>query len=193
MKSSGTVGGVVSTRDLQVTLIFKDGAFASAQGASGVDVVVTPLDPGSLAAPPGGLVISGNAYRITVTYNGVGSLGPAPKLSNAADLSMVYPATPTSGLTHVDHVILASSDGSSWSRLSTSDATGALTAAASVETLGYFVVAEPKSAANAPGATGRSYLPLIVAGIGVLLLLLSSPRVVGWIRRRRAQEGGGGR
>ncbi len=190
LKASGTVGGVVSTRDLQVTLIFKDGAFSSAQGATGVDVVVTPLDPGTLGAPPTDLVTTGNAYRITASYGGVGSSGPAPKLANSADLSMVYPSTPTSGFTHVDHVILASPDGTSWSRVTTSDVTGALTAAAPVDALGFFVVAEPKSAARA-GSTGRSYVPFIVAGIGVLLLLLSSPRVVGWIRRRRAGEGNG--
>jgi hypothetical protein len=186
MTPGGSAGGVVSTRDLQVTVIFKDGAFASAPGATGVDVVVTPLDPGTLGAPPATLATTGNAYTVAATY--AGASGSAAKLADAADLSMVYPATASSGLTHVEHVILSSSDGRSWARIPTSDASGALTAAASIDALGYFVVAEPKSAATAEQAPGRSYLPFIVGAVGLLLLLISSPRVLGWVRRRGRRE-----
>ena len=50
---NGSAGGAVSTRDLQVTVILKDGAFTQQPGATGVDVVVEPFAPATLGAPYG--------------------------------------------------------------------------------------------------------------------------------------------
>jgi hypothetical protein len=185
--TNGSVGGVVSTQDLQVTVIFKDGAFHSKAGATGVDVVVEPLDPATLGALPTGLTVVGNAYRVRADV--AGASGPAPALGATADLSIVYPALAHAGITPPEHVILASSDGSAWHRIPTSDASGVLTAAATIDALGDFVVGEPTSAiAPARAPATRSYLPFIVGGIGLLLLLLSSPRIVSHLRRRVGRE-----
>jgi len=187
LHANGSAGGAVSTRDLQVTVILKDGAFPQQPGATGVDVVVEPFDPATLGAPPAGLTAIGNAYRVRASY--VGASGPAPALGQAADLSIVYPAIAHRGVRPPQHVILASADGAAWRRIPTSDASGVLTAAATIDALGYFVVAEPSSAAAPTQAPPkRSYLPFIVGGIGLLLLLLSSPRIVSRLRRRAKRE-----
>src|SRR5205823_5186114 len=68
LHANGSVGGAVSTRDLQVTVILKDKAFPPMQGATGVDVVIEPFDPGKLGALPADLATIGNAYRIRASY-----------------------------------------------------------------------------------------------------------------------------
>src|SRR5262249_44329462 len=128
----------------------------------------------------------GNAYRITAAYQPSGRAAP---LAKNADLALVYPASVTAGLTVVHHTILASADGHNWVRQPTSDAPVAQQATASVHTLGSFVVGAPPSVAVVAPAK-RSYLPWIVAGIGVLLLIVSSPRLIRWFGRRREGRSG---
>jgi len=183
---NGSIGGVASTNDLQATLVLSDASFPRASGQTSVKITVVPVDPGTLGRLPAGLTPHGNAYRISAAYQPGGRAAP---LAKNADLALVYPATVTAGLTVVQHTILASGDGHRWIRQPTTDAPVAQQATASVHALGYFVVGAPPSVAvEAPAK--RSYLPWIIAGIGVLLLIVSSPRLIRWVGRRRGGRAG---
>ena len=74
---------------------------------------------------------------------------------------------------------MASAEGRSWDIQSTTDLPASHQATAKVQTLGYFAVGRSGGGtAQAPG-TSRPYLPLLIAGAIVLLvLLLTSPRLI---------------
>jgi hypothetical protein len=178
-------GGVVSPNDLQITLILQDGAVAPAPGQRSVDVTMTPLDPATLGAAPSGLAFDGNAYRVEATYRPGGATVGA--LTVPADLALVYPSDATFGLGSIKHVILSSPTGTDWSTLSTTDLPRSQQASAKTSALGYFVIGRTGGAAAAHPSS-RSFVPLIIAGAFVLLiLLLTSPRVI-----RRLRRGGRG-
>jgi hypothetical protein len=177
-------GGVVSPNDLQITLILQDGAIAPVAGQRSVEVTMSPLDPAKLGSPPSGLAFDGNAYRVEATYRPDGT--SAGTLKMPADVALVYPSDATFGLGSTKHVILASASGKEWTSLTTTDLPQSQQASAKTSTFGYFVIGRTGGAAPAH-ATSRSFVPLIVAGAAVLLiLLLTSPRVI-----RRFRRGGG--
>ena len=176
-------GGVISPNDLQVTLILQDGAVASASGQTSVQVTMTPLDPAKLGAPPSGLVFDGNAYRIAATYRPGGTAITTLKVPG--DLALVYPADATFGLGSIKHVILSSATGTNWNTLATTDLPQSQQASAKTSAFGYFVIGRTGGAATAH-ASSRSFVPLTVAGAFVLLILLiTSPRVIRRFRRGR--------
>jgi hypothetical protein len=172
------------TNDQQATLIVQNGSVPAAAGQQTMVVVVRPLDPASLAKAPAGLSVDGNAYRITARYRPGGT--SIDTLTTAADMALVYPADATFGAGSLKHVILASADGRSWDVLSTTDLPASHQASAKVQMLGYFAVGRSGGGAAQVRTTSRSYLPLLIAGVIVLLvLLLTSPRVIRRFRGRR--------
>ena len=181
-------GGVVSTNDLQATVILQDGSIKPSTGATGVLVTVDPLDPATLGKPPGDLSFDGNAYRILGVYQPGGARSGG--ISPAADLALTYPADATFGLGSLKHVILASADGRSWHTLSSQDLPGSLQVTAKMDTFGYFAVGRSGGAAVASGGWSLSrVVPIIVAGVVVLLILLfTSPRVIRRIRGSRESD-----
>lgn len=188
-KASVLQGGVVSTNDLQATVILQDGSIKPSNGQTGVLVTVDPLDPATLAAPPSGLSFDGNAYRIVGAYQPGGAKASA--VSPAADLALTYPADATFGLGGLKHQILASADGKTWQTLPSQDLPGSLQVTAKMGTLGYFVVARTGGAGSATGGSSslRRILPIVVAAVVVLLILLfTSPRVIRRIRRSREPD-----
>jgi hypothetical protein len=176
-------GGVVSTNDLQATVIFQDGSIKRSTGATGVLATVDPLDPATLGRPTGDLSFDGNAYRILGAYQPGGANVSA--VSPAADLALTYPADATFGLGSLKHVILASADGKSWQELPSQDLPGSLQVTAKMDTFGYFVVGRTGGAAAATGGWSLSrVLPIVAAAFVVLLILLfTSPRVIRRLRR----------
>ncbi len=61
-------GGVVGTPDAQVSLSIPSGVFPHIEGATGVEIGVTPLDPASVGPPPAGTIYDGNAIEVVATY-----------------------------------------------------------------------------------------------------------------------------
>jgi hypothetical protein len=184
--TNGTLqGGVVSTDDLQVTLILRDGAVRGPAGARTLNLSVRPLDPAPLSDPPSGLLFDGNAYRIQGAFAPSG--GPAPTtLATAGDLAMVYPADATFGVGGVKHVILASPDGRDWRQLTTQDLPGSQQASAKLPSFGYVVVVRTEGRGSSSPGSSRSFVPLLIAGIVVLLILIfTSPRILRRLRRER--------
>jgi hypothetical protein len=181
--AGGTLrGGVVSTNDLQATLILQDGALSAPPGQLSVDVAIDPLDPAKRGAPPSGLAFDGNVYRVRGTYRPSG--GPVTSLVTPADLALVYPADATFGLGSLKHVILSSTTGSDWRVLSTQDLPLSKQASAKVSAMGYFVVARTGGPATVAKGSSR-IVPILVAGAVVLVILVfTSPRVIRRLRRR---------
>jgi hypothetical protein len=185
IKSGALQGSVVSTDDLQVTLILQDGAFRAPSGAGTLNVTVQPLDPAPLSDPPSGLLFDGNAYRFRGTFAPTGGLAPST-MATAGDLAMVYPADATFGVGGVKHVILASPDGRNWRQLTTQDLPASQQASAKLPSFGYVVVARTEGAGTPSTGSSRSFVPLLIAGIVVLLILVfTSPRVLRRFRRER--------
>ncbi len=180
-------GGVVVTNDQQATLILQNGSVPASKGQRSVQVTVDPVDPGTLGDAPPSLSFDGNAYRIKAAYRPGGA--SIPTLATAGDLALVYPADATFGAGSLKHVILASADGRSWQILSTTDLPTSHQASAKVQELGYFAVG--RSGGGTARAPSRSFLPLLIAGAVVLLILLvTSPRVIRRFRDRGEREFG---
>jgi hypothetical protein len=179
-------GGVVSTNDLQITVILQDGAVPAAAGRRGVRVALAPFDPAKLGGPPADLAFDGNAYRVQASY--LPGNAPAGSLAVPADLALVYPADATFGVGSIKHVILTSATGKDWHVLSTTDLPQSQQASAKTSALGYFVIAR-SGGAGAPVRSSRSYLPILIAAAFVLLILLvTSPRVIRRLRGRGERE-----
>ena len=179
-------GGVISTNDLQITVIVQDGAVAASPGQRSVRFTLTPFDPAKLGEPPLTLGFDGNAYRIQASY--LPGNASVSSLAIPADLALVYPADATFGGGSIKHVLLTSATGKDWHVLSTTDLPQSQQASAKTSTLGYFVVG--RSGGAEPAArSSRSYLPILIAAAFVLLILLvTSPRVIRRFRRPGDRE-----
>jgi hypothetical protein len=181
----GSPAQVVSSPDLQFSLVLAKGAFPPAAGQTSAEVTVTPMDPKTLGPAPAGLLITGNAYRLQATYEPGGTAVTA--LSHPSDLALVYPASATSGLHGPSHDVLTSVDGRAWRRLTTTDAPAAELATTTMSNLGYFVVAQSRSTLAAPAASSRLPLLLIIA-VAWLLVLLGIYLIVRWRSLNAARE-----
>jgi hypothetical protein len=170
---------VLSTDDLQVTLILSKGTFPTATGQSAALVTIKPLAPNGLGAPPSGLRILGNVYRLQATNQPGGQA--IQTLAQRAQLTLVYPPSPD-GLIHA-HTVIQSKDGKSWTTLSTNDA--GLQAGVEVTALGYFAVSENVVGGKHPFPLGKIIQYAIV---GLLVLVIAVPIVLHEVRERRARK-----
>lgn len=178
--ASGTsLADVVSTSDLQATLILSDATFVPMSDQTSAVITMQPLAPEDLGPPPAGLRIAGNVYRLQATHQPSGTL--VSTLSQPAELTLVYPPSPD-GLIHA-HTVLQSRDGTSWTALPTNDAGSQ--AAVEVSSLGYFAVAERATGGKRPFPLGKV---LQYALIGVLVLVLAVPIVAHELRSRRSRR-----
>jgi hypothetical protein len=179
---------VISTSDLQSTVVLGPAAIALHLGSSSVQLVVTPLASSSVGRLPNGLVVAGNVYRFVATYDGDGAVGP---LRRPAPVTLVYPAIPGPTTTHVTHQLVWSADGRTWKRLATRDSRKGQLAEASIDSFGSVAVAIPAAAADgligspqagSSGSSGSKALPILaVAGAGLLAVVV----IVVMARRRR--------
>lgn len=170
---------VLSTDDLQVTLILSKGTFSPASGQSATLVTMQPLAPNGLGQPPPGFRIDGNVYRLQAKYEPGGEA--IQKLDQPAQLTLVYPPS-ADGLIHA-HTVIQSKDGRSWTKLPTNDA--GLQAGVAVTSLGYFAVAEEVAGGKRPFPLGK----IIQYGlIGFLVLVIAVPIAMHEMRLRRARK-----
>ena len=184
--SGASQPGVFQTNDRQAVLILPQGAVPPSPGATTVSITLSPLDPAKVGAPPTGLAIAGNVYRIDGAYRPGG--GPVTHLvGGQAEAALVYPLT-----TSTRHILLQSSDGRTWTKLPTSDSlANHQVLATKVTKLGYFAVAVPASGASpAPpqsssGGTG-GIITGVIAALAVIVLLLALRAE--YTRRRAARE-----
>jgi hypothetical protein len=174
-----SVADVLSTSDLQVTLILSEATFVPMAGQTSALISVQPLAPEDLDPAPPGLRIAGNVYRLQGTYRPSGTA--VSSLSQPAELTLVYPPS-ADGLIHA-HTVLQSRDGTSWTALPTNDAGSQ--AAVEVSSLGYFAVAERVTGGKRPFPLGKI---IQYALIGALVLVLAVPIVAHEVRSRRSRR-----
>src|SRR5205823_11020502 len=91
--------GVFRTNDSQLVLVLLGGAIPPKAGQTSVQLTIDPLAPKAVASPPPGQAITGNVYRVKAIYQPDGAR--VTNLAGAgAELVMVYPAPPKSGIHH---------------------------------------------------------------------------------------------
>ncbi|HEY7876269.1 MAG TPA: hypothetical protein VIG64_14230, partial [Actinomycetota bacterium] len=165
LNRKGSTAGAFSTPDSQATVIISEGSIEAAPGADSVALEITPLDPATLAKPPSGLELAGNAYEIVARYEPLGE--PVEETTTGADqrVVLVYPAV--AGEPEHDPVtMLHSSAGGRWERLETRDSGATQQAQVTFESFGYFVVARPSDAGGlSSSALGVVVLSVILLGL----------------------------
>jgi hypothetical protein len=175
--------GVFRTNDSQLVLVLLGGAVPPKAGQTSVHLTITPLAPKAAAPAPPHEQITGNVYRVSATYESGGAT--VRKLAGAgAELVMVYPAPPHSG---IRHLILVSVNGKTWSALKTSDSPiQHQVSTEQVRSLGSFAIATPSGAA-ATGQAGGGGSPVVIVVVIVAIVVLL---LVAFVELRRRSASG---
>ena len=182
LTATGSEVSAIATDDGQASLVLEANAIPPATGADEVAVTITPVDPATLAPPPSGLVIAGNAYRIRLAYL---PSGAAARLSGRATAVLVFPLLATPISSPFDYTMLASADGKAWTRQASTATPGAHQVATILTAPGYVVAAVPPASAAAP-APNR--VPLIAALAGAAAVVLVAAAVLARRRRRSGYD-----
>jgi len=123
----------ISTGDDQALVTFPVAAIAPRPGESSVKVVITPLDPATVAPAPQGSHVDGNAYRVDASY-----AASAMPIALAAPVTVVlrYPV-------HATAVLRAQDAG--WTALQSTRFDGSQQVLANTDRLGVFVPGLPSA------------------------------------------------
>jgi hypothetical protein len=162
LTESGSAAAVVSTPDDQVQVTIPAGAFPPAAGQNALAVDIQPLDPAQVPPPPAGMIIQGNAYRITVANVASGATVTAVQ---PVDVTLRYPVDATS-------VILLTDAG--WRALPATLESAALAVDATTTRFGIFAAASigvtPSHPRGTPAwAYAAAGAALLAAGIPTLM------------------------
>jgi hypothetical protein len=87
--TGGSEAAGIATPDGQFVVDLAKGAIAATNGATSVDVQITPLAPSHLPAVPEGLRPNGNAYRVEMTYRPSGE--PVRSFANPGTMLIEIP------------------------------------------------------------------------------------------------------
>jgi hypothetical protein len=188
LTATGSELSAFSTSDGQVNLVLSQGAVPASSDQFGVLVTVQPLDPARLAAPSG-LLVAGNAYRILAAYRPSG--GKVRAFGGDSSVGLVYPLLAASIGNPAGHVLLASVDGRSWSRLASTDVPASHLVSAPLRHAGYVEVGVPPGAATA-GGRGRTTVLLAATVVAALLVVVGVAADLAVRFRPGGQRPGGG-
>jgi hypothetical protein len=171
----GSRPDVLTTDDVQVTIILTAGTFPPSAGQDRVHLAVTPVDPVTIGSPEG-LVVIGNAYLVEATYEPSGDR-ILEHLEEPLEVILVYPLTPDVHTTA--RSVAFSPDGQVWTVSDGTDSPAIQQTEGPVDTLGYVAAAAGQTPVEFPPATEGSStvgVALIVAavcaalvGVGLLL------------------------
>jgi hypothetical protein len=164
----GSRPDVFTTDDAQVTLIPVAGTFPTAPGQDTVHLTLTPLDPSSVSPPAEPLEIVGNVIQLQATYEPGGDA--IDTIAKPLETILVYPLPPNVHTT--SHVLIFSSDGTTWERSDGTDSTAIQQAEGPVRTLGYVAVAADVSSSPTPAAGGNSTLGIVLIVLAVCAALV---------------------
>jgi hypothetical protein len=176
---TGSETSVFTTGDAQVTLIFPEGSFASAEGQRSVNVTVDPL-PSSIAHPDDPLTAIGNAYLVGATYE---PSGDDATLASIATVVLVYPLLAND---HGSHSMIWSRSGNAWRALDTDDLPSIQQAGADIDELGYLSVAGQPLSPTAGGTDGGGSSVATIAIVAGLIVLAV---VAALLLRKRSTQG----
>ena len=135
-------------------------------------------------APPSGLVLAGNAYRVRFSYQPSGR--PVKTPAGRSTVSLIYPVLPIPVSSPFDYAILSSTDGRAWARQSSTATPGSHQVSSTLPAPGYVIAAVPRAPAEqaAPNRT-----PLF-AGLAAAAALIAVAAIA-LARRLRAERAGG--
>jgi hypothetical protein len=170
LSPTGSFGVSVATQDVQAAVVFKKDAFAPRAGEIDVVVLIEPLDPATIGAPPDGERYDGNAYRVTATYP---VSGDTAALRVRATIVLRFPSSASSLLTRI---------GSRWRPISSSVVPQSLEIYGDAPALGEFVAAGVEHA-------GGGGFPWIVVSIGGAAAAALTAVAVRRIKRRPRAPG----
>ena len=179
--------GYVFTPDGQAAVILGNKTFRGlpTEGQTGVVMKIQPLDPATLGALPPGKQASGNAYRVTATFQPSGT--SIAQFGAAVTITLIYPPVASTGVTPPPRTIMWSKDGQTWAPITTQDSHAGLQAAASTRNSGYFVVATPPLPAT---STTTSHVRLLAIVILIALAVFVLAGVLYVVRTRRRDRAG---
>jgi hypothetical protein len=165
----GSQGGSITTADGQASVIVAEGAFPAAEGQTGVEVQIVPLDPVTVGPAPSGYVFEGNAYTFTANYQPSGD--EAEPEGGTMQVFLRYPA--------IGDTVMRW-DGSRWEPHPTQVVPASSQVWIDTTQLGTFVAASTTFATGTPdgGSSGEggSSLPtilLVVAGAGLVAAIVA--------------------
>jgi hypothetical protein len=138
-----------------------------------------------LGTLPTGKQASGNAYRVTATFQPSGAT--ITEFGASVTITLIYPPVASAGVTPPPRTIMWSRDGTAWEPLSTQDSHAGLQAATSTRHDGYFVVATPPLPAT---STTTSHVRLLAVVVLVALALFVVAGSVYILRTRRRDKAG---
>ncbi|MDQ3877442.1 MAG: hypothetical protein M3290_03725 [Actinomycetota bacterium] len=173
--------GAFSTPDAQLSIVTQPNSLQLPDGTTSVQLTLTPLAPAAVQAdPPSGLEVTGNVYRIQAIAKPPDE--PLAAFDPPARVILVYPASSTG--THVEHTLLLSRTGQTWTKIATTDSAAQQQASGLLYGTGYLVAAAP---AHTGGSRTRIITIAIVAvAVAILAALLLAD--VRRVRRLRAQS-----
>jgi hypothetical protein len=178
--------GVFRTNDSQLVLVLLGGAIPPKSGQTSVQLTIDPFAPKAFPVPPPGQAITGNVYRVRAIYQPGGT--QVRNLAGAgAELVMVYPAPPKSG---IRHQIIESPTGKKVKALKTSDSQiQHQVSTEQVRALGFFAITAPSGSGIAEKTSGGGS-PIVVIVVVVAIVVLVVVAFVETRRRRRSDSGG---
>jgi hypothetical protein len=187
---TGSEATVLSTDDGQASLALNEGSIPPRQGQDSAKVTIKPLAATGFAAPPSGLELTGNVYRIEGTYRPGGD--PIAQLAKGAQIVLAYPAEAGGSLGK--HELLVSTDGRRWTAIEGIDSHAQLLIQATVSTLGSFAVGRVAGSAAKTGTSVGTILIYMLLGLLILTIAFFIIRTERRMRRERRQilQGRGG-
>ena len=178
---SGVPAASVATDDGQATVSLNDNVIGPQAGESSVRVMITPIDPASVAPPPPDMRFDGNAYRFSAVY----PLSDRPaRLQKPATIVLRYATAAT-------QMSRAATAGPNWITIKSTNYPGSLQVlVADSETLGIFTTLAPRGLAYVHRTSWWVYAAAAGAPIAALLIGFL-PKMLSRRRRgmRRGQRG----
>ena len=178
---SGFLAASVATDDGQATISLNDNVIGPQAGETSVRVMITPIDPASVAPPSPDMRFDGNAYRFSAVY----TLSDRPaQLQKPVTIVLRYATAAT-------QMSRATTVGSNWSTIKSTNYPGSLQVlVADSETLGIFTTLAPRGLAYVHRTSWWVYAAVAGAPIAALLIGFL-PRMLSRRRRRmrRGQRG----
>ena len=161
-----------ATDDAQILMNFTKAAIPPHGGDTGLTVHIDVLDPAKLSPLPPGVRTDGNAYKVTMTYKPSGASLDA--LTQPGNIFVTYP-------TSADRIAY-SVDGKTWQLTKATRVGSNLQLGGEFTNAGYYEAAGPPNGKQQKKSGGGATTGLLI--MGGLALLIFSPLVVVWIRRR---------
>lgn len=154
----------LSSNDAQVIVNVAAGAIPVPGGATGVTVVISPLDPATLGPLADNLHPDGNAYRVVLTAEP--SHTPVGALTQPGNLFLTLPVAGTA--------VEYSPDGRTWQSLPVQHVPGQIALGTTFAQPGYYLAGTANPVVVATGGGGgssRVLIPVIIVLVAAIIII----------------------